>query len=620
MRPLTAPGKNHFVLGVVLETFVTCRNLPFLAVLTACTPDPLPPAAPNPSPKPSAAACVDARTCEAACLAGQTPSCAKAAKHMRASPVDADAKRLAAVLERACDGGEGHACVELTQVHRYAPSLTFDREKGERWIARACELGDPVGCITPAREEVAAAPLRPWEARPASSPGMKRGIELAQKRCDAGDGRSCAIATAMLQMFPAKGVDVAALDARAATLLEKSCEGGEVDDCEPAALQIAGPRFDGDPARVERMLSRGCELGDFDSCAQMAVNLPRSQQMQAEAILRKACERGGDAGCFMVALADRARGSEKWKSLVERGVRIARARCELADEEGCSHLAKSLPLIESAELDAKGILAFLRTACDRGAPQLCNDLADGVGALQPPLGSAALMWELKKQACDHGYTIACPDPIALLGVYVPLPVPIVDRRGGLEWSRSPEEGTAQAGGSSACEAGFRLPTKKELETLNAADRSARSFIRATSPPGARLLSSELSAGKGSAPLVFDTRTGQIDVATGTREIARCVRPVRKTERPARPVFTVRMSGPNLEYALRDKNDKVVTAATIVRLAEAYAIQPLLEAGAVADPVDVDIDQNVDWNLAARFLRESAKTGLKPRRVFIEGSR
>jgi hypothetical protein len=572
-------------------------------------------------PKPRLAACTDLRTCEATCLAGETTTCTKAAGHMVDAPLDADAKRLAAVLERACDGGDAGACVEVVRVHRYAPSLSFDPDRARAWIDRACELGDPLGCLTPARGEVEAAPLRDWEKTPPKSPEVKRGIELARKKCDEGHGRSCGVAAAMLQVFPVDGVDPGALMARAQTLMEQSCLKGEKADCEPAAFALAGPRFDESSDRVDRVLSRGCELGDLDACARFAMKLAATDRAKAEVTLRQTCERGGDVACLLVAQADLARanagqGGASWKVSAMRGVKIARARCELGDEEGCDSLAKALPLVEVASLGFAETLPFLTKVCDRGMPQLCSDLADAVAALPPPRGDQALFSRLKKAACDQGYAIACPDPVALLGAYVPLPATIVDRRASLEWDKSPVEGAA----SGACPTGFRLPTKKEVETLNAADRTARTFIRATSPPGARLLSSEPSAGKGSQPLVFDVRTGQIDVANGTREIARCVRLVRKGERPARPAFTLRMSGDDLEYTLRDKNDKIVTTATIVRPTEAYLIGPFWDPSKAPGPVDVDVDASVDWNLAARVLRAAMNHGLVPRRVWIEGKR
>ena len=78
-----------------------------IGILSCTAASPSPTVEARPSARP-VAACVDLVTCEAACSAADVKSCLAAADAMAVSPLEADARRLASVLDRACTGGNKH--------------------------------------------------------------------------------------------------------------------------------------------------------------------------------------------------------------------------------------------------------------------------------------------------------------------------------------------------------------------------------------------------------------------------------------------------------------------------------------------------------------------------------
>ncbi len=568
----------------------------------------------KPPPEPKALVCTDVASCEASCAGGDVPSCVTAAKRMHRAPLEADLPRLVRVLERGCDGGRAAACVELANLYGSAPALAQEETKAAVFAERACKLEDAVGCLTVARDELDPAKVKQGGPDPTSSPRVTHALQVARAACDKDDGRACAIYAMTALALSSPPSETARYAARASELLEASCLRGTTEDCLAGAMQIAGPSGAGQPSRVLRLLERGCELDDADSCIQIAAGLQGNDPRKAE-LYRKACAAGSDEGCMVIGKAEQdglaaPTDATKGSTLILKGIRIAKARCDLADDAGCRNLAKSLPLGAVPTSEAKTTVAYLEKVCARRAAVLCNDLADAVTHGPAALVDATLAAKLRQRSCEYGYPFACPDPIAKLGIYVPLVAPIVDRRSWLEWAPVPERGAA------SCDKGFKLPTKAQLETLLEKEGSPRPFAAATTPPGAKLLATEPSK-DGEGRVRLDVRGGTFEPADDGAGVGRCVRSVARGTKPRRNVLSLRMSGPNLEHTLKDANGKVVNATTIVRPHESSTLGEVWKRDAVKGPVEVDVDPTVDWPLAARFLREAVKLGLEPGRVFID---
>lgn len=501
---------------------------------------------------------------------------------MHASPLEASAERLSEVLGAACDAGHGPSCIERAQLLLYAPGLARDEQRAHELAERACALRDPVGCLTAGRHELDPTRLAHGSTAPEAVPSIERALQLAREACEKqNSGKGCALASMPMPGSRISEAERARYGERAATLLEAACKAGEIPACMQAALQVAGARGDGDPVRIKAILEDGCAIGAVEACVQLAVNLPKGQAALKETLYRRACDKGSDEACIILARAERdgivaASDPSGGKALFEKGASLAKARCDLALDRSCSVLAKSLALGFFADERAIQTITYLRGVCDRRSPMVCNDLAEAMSEGPEAIRDRALIERLKAQSCDFGYPFACPDPMAKLGIYVPVPAPIVDRVSWLEWApRSAEPKAAQA-----CGDGFHEATPAEVATLLASPGVERPFAKNASP---------------------------------------CVRPVKKGTRPQRPVLTLAMSGANLDYALRDAKNKVLDAATIVRPSEAGTWAGGWKFERAGGPVDVDVDASVDWALASRFLREAIRAGLGVNRVWIEAS-
>ncbi len=570
----------------------------------------------------AATPCATVVACEEACGEGGVEACSRAARLMRQAPLDATLPRLVAALTGACDGKQVRACMDLATLHLAAPGLPRDEARARTFVERACELDDPVACLTFAREEIESAPLPP-SAPKAASPTLKRALDLARAACDRGDGQACALYAKVLEIFPTTEAEHASYAARGSELLESSCLGGKGDHCMMAALQIAGPGFDRQPSRVRRALQRGCDLLDNEACLQLAANMPKSELAAKEAIYRGACARDSDEACIILGKAERdglvqAKDETRGERLLARGIDLARARCGLGEENGCRNLARAVPLQAMALEDARATVIFLQGVCARRSPLVCNDLAEAVDAGPPGLRDAALVKTLKEAACEYGYPFACPDPIAKLGIYAPPDANIVDRRTGLEWARSPDRPTSAAEAPFACPAPARLPTRKELESLLDDGGKPRPFAKATTPPGGRLFSSDRAGGPDGHPWVLDVATGTITASEGSPALARCVRPQPRGGKPTRPTLSLRASaGVNLELAVRGAKEEVLFAMTIVRPAEALSLGQIWQPDKVTGQIDVEVSPEVDWSLAARLLRDAVKQGLTLRRIWVD---
>jgi hypothetical protein len=315
---------------------------------------------------------------------------------------------------------------------------------------------------------------------------------------------------------------------------------------------------------------------------QLAANLPQGQAALKESLYRKACDKGSDEACIILARAERegivaAQDGTAGQTLFSKGAALAKARCDLAQDRSCSVLAKSLALGFFPDERAIETITYLRGVCDRRSPVLCNDIAEGMSEGPEAIRDRELIAKLKVKSCDFGYPFACPDPLAKLGIYVPIPAPIVDRKSWLEWAPRSENPKAAAT-AQICGDGFHQATAAEAATLLSEPGTERPFAKNTSP---------------------------------------CVRAVAKGTKPKRPVLTLAMSGADLDYAIRDAKNKVLDAATIIRPAAAAAWAGGYRFERAGGPVDVDVDPSVEWALASRFLREAIKAGLGVNRVWIE---
>ncbi len=576
----------------------------------------------TPATAPPRAECNDVASCERSCQSGSVEGCHRAIRLMREKPLETDAARFADVLSRSCDLKDSGSCNRLAELVIGSPALPRDEDRSKKLYERSCAMENGIACLTMLGPSAVERPAG------ADRAAFDRAAALLQTSCDAHQGASCAVLGALyLGTSPPDPEKSQELARKAGVELEASCLGGKADDCVVGAMQVAGPRGTDDSARVKRLLEAGCSNRAFEACTFLA-NGPAIGEAINSAFLGKACDGGREDACLALGLAIESSAASRGasslahaKDLLSRGVKLAKAHCDLAEASSCETLAKSLMLDIVPAEEAQKTSDYLEIACERHSMITCNDLSVALATGPKALRDEARAARLKARSCELGYPFACPDPMAKMGIDRQVFAVILDRRTGLEWAPVPSGTSRLEVATRRCRdlrfdghADWRLPTKKELESLLGESSGLRPFARATMPHDGLLHSNETS---GDAETVLDLAGGRLSTSKDANAFTRCVRKGNATS-ATRPLLTLRMSEPNLDVVVHDARGKVLVATTVVQPRAASALGEDWEERKVAGPVDVEVEPTVDWVLAARFLEGAKNHGLALGRIAVDG--
>ncbi len=336
---------------------------------------------------------------------------------MRAHPLEADAARLADVLERACAGGKAEPCRRLADLVTHSPALPRDEARATALLVRSCSLGEGVACLA------AASQTGSGEPSPEARASLDRARTLLEAHCNAGDGAGCLVFAVITRGLDNDTAKAAALETRGTDLLEASCRSGAGDDCLLAGREIAGHQGKAAFAREKRLAEQACDLGVAEACMLLAVNSPGLAAPQKVALLQKSCDADGEVRCLILGKNqiddDLPPGKVPGEVLIARGFALARARCNLADTPACDTLASSLVFEATTAEEAVKTVALLEVVCDRRVAMTCSKLADGLADGPEALRDPERVKRLKTKACAYGYPFACPDPARALHTRTP---------------------------------------------------------------------------------------------------------------------------------------------------------------------------------------------------------
>lgn len=188
-----------------------------------------------------------------------------------------------------CDGGDLESCVRLAETYRFGnANARPDKAKAVALLRRACDGKVGKACY--------------WLAS-TGEPSQKaalvaRASPLITGDCDRGDAASCEVA-ADLAMLAKDGARETALRARAEELYGKACNAGDATACGSYAAHFYATK---DYAGAVPMLAKGCDAGDAESCKWLASQYAeglgvKGDAKRAQALYRRACERGSEAAC-----------------------------------------------------------------------------------------------------------------------------------------------------------------------------------------------------------------------------------------------------------------------------------------------------------------------------------
>jgi TPR repeat protein len=216
-----------------------------------------------------------------ACEGGVARSCARILSTPLHGPVSPESVRE---LDKLCAGGEPSACTGLARLldRSIAPGGREDPERTGALIRRACDLGDGEACLIAGMQNA---------KRSSASRSERR--RYYSRACDRGVADGC--------MYLAVQAAIARRDADAMPFAQRGCQMGGRPACELIARHSLRRR---DEAAARRWLTEACKLGSWDACGYLLehnTELPGLSHATAVPLYGAACKEGKQVACQRLA-------------------------------------------------------------------------------------------------------------------------------------------------------------------------------------------------------------------------------------------------------------------------------------------------------------------------------
>ncbi len=309
-----------------------------------------------------------ARLLEGACDHGWVDACTRAGMHLaegEGSP-ERDVRAVHA-LGRACDAARGDACTRLGDLARVGRGGPRDVDASLAAYRRGCEAGSDLACRRVADHHMGTGDRAAL-------------VELYRSMCDGDRPHGC---TLLADVF-ARGTDAAEQE-QIGALLDRGCQGGDVDGC--ARLGVALARGDfaipPDAGRARQTLESACASGNADACGELGSLVERGIGARASAarateIYEQACASRGGVACFQLGL--RVRDAPGYRDDA-RAVELFRMACDSGEvERACGSLAAAYDMGRGVPQDRAAAIPLYHRACDGGHASSCVRLAELVSA------------------------------------------------------------------------------------------------------------------------------------------------------------------------------------------------------------------------------------------------
>ncbi|MEZ4322754.1 MAG: hypothetical protein R3F61_35125 [Myxococcota bacterium] len=290
--------------------------------------------------------------------------------------------------EEACKEKEGAACTALARVYRDGARIKAEPAKAKDFAKKACDAGDPFGCVEVARGE-----------------GDEKLVSRLSELCQKGGMSACwELASSYVsgeRTEPSKGM--------ARSLLDMGCSLGHGPSCSSAASAALA---DGEEAVAARLYRQACRAGDIASCVGL-VDLIIAERTDGSVredryAFEVACSRGDNAtACSVLGLA--LLEGESLKKDPARARALLKQSCvdKTSPARPCFVLGDLYETGAGGERDRTLASTYYRWACAQGWGEACDrrgDLLDsGVGVREDD-AEAVASYQL---GCDAGFPNAC---------------------------------------------------------------------------------------------------------------------------------------------------------------------------------------------------------------------
>ena len=240
--------------------------------------------------------------------------------------ITAEAAAAASLFDKACSGGEARGCTDFGRALRAGKGVAQNESRARTLLEQGCNGGDPRGCNDAA--EMAA-------TGKGGGADMPRALSLYTKACNGGEAQSC---NALGDLYDAGGPGVGKNPVSAEIFYRRGCYRGSPQACVGAGRTLVS-RPIGDTANEAKMLfERGCMGRVALGCAALKVNYGDARPVFADPAekqaLTKSCSSGSSNACVSAALLDAATGNLPMAKLA-----FERA-CNMGDKWACALKAK----------------------------------------------------------------------------------------------------------------------------------------------------------------------------------------------------------------------------------------------------------------------------------------
>lgn len=261
---------------------------------------------------------------------------------------NADVALVAACEYRCREKKEADACAVGARKYYQGDGIKVDPAKGAELVKLACELESADGCVYLARldatkaDDLTAKATTYFERdcgaeqalacieladrvkgfdEPRSKTELKKGVDLALKSCETGDGALCFAASKVLDTG-GPGIDKDVM--RATELRKQACNGGHAVTC----LRLS-TETDKEDKRGP-LIDKACALGLRKACAQLATELSSKNTTKAAKMIERSCQLGEGEWCVRLG-EDFAKANER-----DKAIEMFTRACKLGSDTGCS--------------------------------------------------------------------------------------------------------------------------------------------------------------------------------------------------------------------------------------------------------------------------------------------
>lgn len=340
-----------------------------------------------------------------------------------------DVVHAGVLFRRVCDAGEMTGCAQLAVLYANGEGVMSDAATSRELAQRACDARHATGCLVLAELGLMHAAEAQGEA------GIETSLQRLEGACRDAEAQACLELGQILartdivpQNIPLAAEWLAqaehaghrearpalrALGKIARDHLRDRCMHDNAVACGSSSGWFMSEGTSESALTAAKLAERGCvQLKDHTACALLAWHHMRGAEWpkdleKAKKLAKEACDEGAEDGCLLLAQAIDEGVLLKSPDL-ETSFRYGQRACRLGLISSCTAAGRIYTFGTGAELNRSLGFRLLDQACNAGAGDACNVLAEYYfNGWEPVKQDAVRGRQLLEQACTQGEAPAC---------------------------------------------------------------------------------------------------------------------------------------------------------------------------------------------------------------------